>query len=768
MRTLRVVRSGARKTIAMVPGAVWFKRNVIDQYSRRTKVPTTRPRNRSAPPKPNLHRSDTRETTQPHPTDANFVLYRIIGNDLIPRHRRGQSRENLRFILNNEPEFEGCKKCFVVNRIIDPDEEEAIIHLLQSSNIEYLHIPFNEDEYARLDWDISGIPLPYAPHKQTFSYLTAAQKGRVMARLYRHKNNYAINNNGARNTALEHGKEKAQWVLPWDGNCFLTEKAWAEIQRDIVARPDIPYRVVPMARVTDNEQLLNPDFTPDALEEPQIIFRYDAQQAFDEAYFYGRRPKVELLWRLGVPGPWDDWPIEPWDLPCPDFCSDAGRYTQVGWVARLFSGQSDLEQTTNGSALADRGIARVKAVTDVIDGLDKRICGPRLQPTRPVFVSGDKLLAVDQRILKQLRSAAEEALSRGPYSVLDKTTLAPSGDPHDYWHPAPYYWPNPLPIPGLPYIPYDGVRIPGTRLYEPLSERYDRTCLQRVFDDTYVLALAYTAFGDERYARHAADLVRTWFLRSDTAMAPHLTYAQVRRGHNRNRGSHSGIIEMKDLYYFLDAVRLLMGTPHFTEEDTRELRSWLERYMHWLRNSEQGVQERSAANNHGTYYDLQVASIAAFLGHFMVVRDTLRDSKFRIIEQFDAEGRQSNELKRTTTAHYCCFNLQGWAHLAKLAASVGDDLWSFTGPGGETLKKGFEWMLYHLGCPWPYEQINSFDYDRFYPLLFTYEREYGPHSRSAVAPPPAEIKPQFHPHDGLRPFWQVEHSQANNVGRHHP
>lgn len=32
-----------------------------------------------------------------------FVLYRIIGNDLPPRHRVGQGRDSLRFILEMEP-----------------------------------------------------------------------------------------------------------------------------------------------------------------------------------------------------------------------------------------------------------------------------------------------------------------------------------------------------------------------------------------------------------------------------------------------------------------------------------------------------------------------------------------------------------------------------------------------------------------------------------------------------------------------------------------
>ena len=52
-----------------------------------------------------------------------FLLIRIIGNDLEPRHRAGQSRDNLRFILENEPPLPGCGKRFVLNRIVDAAEE---------------------------------------------------------------------------------------------------------------------------------------------------------------------------------------------------------------------------------------------------------------------------------------------------------------------------------------------------------------------------------------------------------------------------------------------------------------------------------------------------------------------------------------------------------------------------------------------------------------------------------------------------------------------
>jgi hypothetical protein len=294
-------------------------------------------------------------------------------------------------------------------------------------------------------------------------------------------------------------------------------------------------------------------------------------------------------------------------------------------------------------------------------------------------------------------------------------------------------------------------------LYEPLSENYDRTRLQRLFDDTFVLTLAWHFHRDTRHAEHAAALVRTWFLAPETAMNPHLEYAQVRRGHNGNKGTSSGIIEMKDLYYFLDAVRLLQSTGWLSKTEQAGLQEWFGRYLHWLLTSPQGHRERVETNNHGTYYDLQVTAIATFLGEGRLVRETLRDSRSRMLQQIDTTGLQPQEMMRPNTAHYCCFNLQGWIHLAQLAEASGEDLWSFRGSDGRGIRRGMQWLLPQIGKPWPYPQVEQFDGERFYPIYHMYAAHYGelPGTKTGVIPSANSIKPLFFSHDGIMPFWQL-------------
>ena len=307
-----------------------------------------------------------------------FCLTRIIGNDLVPRHQKGQSRENVAFILEHEPTFDNCTKFWVLNRIFDAGEETSIIKLLEAHGQSYHRIPFDLSAYARQPWDLDGLPEYALRPDSDDDEATAKERPSFATIIRRSKSNYAINNNGARNVALTLGRPMAKWVLPWDGNCFMTKAAWARIRGSIDEKPYLPYFVVPMVRITDNVAVLQEGLNPTSREEPQIIFRRDAEEMFDERFPYGHRPKVELLWRLGVPGVWDDFEIKEHELPRPSLCAEAGRVGNAGWVARLNSGNPTLEVGRKSGSR--RGAARNAAIVAFLDMLDQASVEAGLMP----------------------------------------------------------------------------------------------------------------------------------------------------------------------------------------------------------------------------------------------------------------------------------------------------------------------------------------------------------------------------------------------------
>ncbi|HEY3145994.1 MAG TPA: alginate lyase family protein, partial [Dongiaceae bacterium] len=537
----------------------------------------------------------------------NFVLYRIIGNDLYPRHSLGMSRANVQFILQHEPPLADCEKRWVVNRIVDPAEERAIIELLERNQQPYLRLPFDRAEYARIEWDLDCFHDPQFLLELPDKAIPLSNHALLKeVRIRRNKNAYVMNNNGARNAALRTGRGVAKWVLPWDGNCFLTETGWAEIRAGVLAQPHFKYFVVPMARTGANGELLAPAYRPTEYDEPQVLFRHDAFEEFDPTYVYGRRPKIELLWRLAVPGPWDEWQCAPWEPPKPPLSREAHEFTICGWVNRLESGQQEMERI-GSEARRLRGEARSSAIVAMLDRLDEDVMHPRLDPGRLMFYS-DRLLAMLRdgggsgllrEIVANLETDARAAIARGTFSVLDKTGCAPSGNRHDYWHPAPYWWPDPNSPDGLPYIKRDGERRPGSELYESGSEEFDRSGLQRTFEGAIICALAWSATGEQIYAEHGAALIRRWFLDSETRMNPHLLFSQTRMGWHHNEGVGAGIIEMRDLHLLLDAARLLERAGTFGDSERQSLSEWLRSYRAWLINSPQGKSECRNPNNHG-------------------------------------------------------------------------------------------------------------------------------------------------------------------------
>jgi hypothetical protein len=299
-----------------------------------------------------------------------FALVRILGNDLYPRHRKGQTYDNLKFILENETAFDGCTKLWLLNRIACSEETVRIEALLQSHNQRFEKISFDSATYGTIDRDYSVLPNEGFLESSDFTKLSKKQQIDAVAATYWRKNNYVMNNNGARNRALEMGRGVAKWVLPWDGNCFLTPAAWNTLKTKVTTAPHFTHFLVPMARVNDNASLLESSAAPSPREEPQILFRSDTTTTFNESFYYGRRPKVELFWTLCVPGPWDTWGDAPWDSPRRIQSDEALQFSTAGWVARIASGMPMQEKSSWMSA-AYRAIRRQEAIIETLKNLDQ-------------------------------------------------------------------------------------------------------------------------------------------------------------------------------------------------------------------------------------------------------------------------------------------------------------------------------------------------------------------------------------------------------------
>ena len=332
-----------------------------------------------------------------------------------------------------------------------------------------------------------------------------------------------------------------------------------------------------------------------------------------------------------------------------------------------------------------------------------------ISQARERVLAGDKTLVPAVAALKR---DADAALESGPYSVMSKDRIPPSGDKHDFMSQAPYYWPNTNSPSGEPYIRRDGERDPD------IYKLSDRRNLGRMIGSVKTLATAYYFTTNEAYAAKAAALLRTWFLDPTTRMNPNFEFAQAVPGADSGRGT--GLIETAGLTSLVDAVGLLEGSKRWNTADQQVLQEWFSRFLQWMKESRNGRSEGAAKNNHGSFYDLQVVCFSLFVGKTNEARHVLEEVKEkRIARQIEPDGRQPLELQRTRSWSYSVFNLRALFSLATVAEAQGVDLWNFETRDGRSIDKALDYLIPFAlkEKKWPYRQPGEFSGRDLFPLI---------------------------------------------------
>nr|WP_248924421.1 alginate lyase family protein [Paenibacillus hamazuiensis] len=200
----------------------------------------------------------------------------------------------------------------------------------------------------------------------------------------------------------------------------------------------------------------------------------------------------------------------------------------------------------------------------------------------PEFVDGvSRKTAEGQGVWRQvrqgLREKAEEAMLKGPWSVTYFGAAAPSGDPHDYYSEAPYWWPNPDDPEG-PYIRKDGI----TRHDRFMGHRQS---IDDLAETALVLCLAGYYLHEKRYLARAAELLRIWFIDPDTRMNPHIEYGEAIRGICDGRAA--GVIVLRQVDKIVHALGFLEQHPDWPEI-IAGMRGWLSQMLERLTTSKIG------------------------------------------------------------------------------------------------------------------------------------------------------------------------------------
>lgn len=267
------------------------------------------------------------------------LMFRMLGNDLPPRHIKGQTIRNVRFILQHEAVLPNVSTRWYLNRIVDPAMELQLVQLLITHRQCFSIDRLNLTSFAAVDFQLSSPYHPDVLRSSVFRDVPSGTTQRNVATsiLLEPKTRFLVRNNPARNAMLRLARQaRANYLLPWDGNCFLTESSWSPILTTLSHSPS--HLIVPMARMlteADAQALLTPGHIPKTRnDEPQIIFHANSSEGFDESLPYGQAPKLTLLIKLKAA-------------------------PRAGWVARLPSGNPHLEGRNTAFA---RGTARMRGL----------------------------------------------------------------------------------------------------------------------------------------------------------------------------------------------------------------------------------------------------------------------------------------------------------------------------------------------------------------------------------------------------------------------
>lgn len=591
-----------------------------------------------------------------------FAIFRIIGNSLPPRHSADHAVRSTLYVLENEEEFEGCEKLWVLNRIADRDHKQSLIDLLREKKRRFIDIPFDANAHFDSFLDVTGAPvaLRFALKEQSVLPRIALQ---LEEWKIRHKSQHLVGINDARNVALKFGRANYDWSVIADGGVVFSRPGWDDFVRGIEREPERRIAIIPMYRVYDWKPLR--EYRPgETEEEPQIAFHRTSEEVFDPARRYGNQNKAELIARLGLPGPWQKWRPASWEirqpLPAPNF----KNFVIAGCVYRL---------PANGAGKEERNarfMNRFRGVQALSYSIDHRIAAQRRNPNAELV---PRIPAITDDVSRgSIKAFLDSLAGKADRFVTDKTVTAPSGNVHDYYSVAPHY--------SAAGLKYDGYPHDDARAREAGDAEAFRNAAWKIS----ACAVGGILLGQPDFTQRAASLLKAWFVEPSTKMSPSLRYAQLIPGSDEL--NDIGIVEVRQLANIVGAIRCLEKHAALEASISRPVKEW---FLQFLDDCDRlGIREKALqrSNNIGTWAAVLFGSLDLFCGRFGKSFSIGYRASERLGQQLGPFSVQLHETGRAKPLHYSLFNLAAWFSLLRLCREFEIDLFRFSGVHNESLR----------------------------------------------------------------------------------
>jgi len=244
-----------------------------------------------------------------------------------------------------------------------------------------------------------------------------------------------------------------------------------------------------------------------------------------------------------------------------------------------------------------------------------------------------------------------------------------------------------------PYVVQDGKVNPDVRtLHGPLA----------IISASEAISYNAISYGlqpqTSAYSQNAVRFISSFFLDPSTRMNPNMNFGQVVRGPGETgqQGTFTGILDTRGIVQIANGIAILKaaGSPDWTSEREQALRSWMLKYLDWLITSDLGKSVAGKANNHATFYFVQVAAIHFLLGNKEEAVAALKQYfNGQFLNQIAKSGEQPFEAVRTRPYHYRCFNMEAMITGAKLGDELEIDFWSAKSRYGTTIEDAVKYVM---------------------------------------------------------------------------
>jgi hypothetical protein len=389
---------------------------------------------------------------------------------------------------------------------------------------------------------------------------------------------------------------------------------------------------------------------------------------------------------------------------------------------------------------------------------------PPATPTRPdvAAIDHDRILAQSARYL---------TLAPTPLTAI-QSPRSP-GTVHDYYSEA------------LPEVDPDAPP-PATAKTAPSPFTAHRDALFELGLAIPALAAANLLTGDVRYAEHAAEHLRAWFVNPASRMTPSLNFGSVvvqpppppsADGSPRftvqtnpsfaappaalpGGGRFEGILETLPLVEIAQAIPFLAASSALSDADMKALRAWFMAYLHWLIDPQDSgprlaALARDRKDHHGTSWLLQASAYATFTapgGDAPKSEDTVlaelrhRFKSVTLRAQMSSDGTFPHELSSQNPYRDSLFNLDLFAGVCILLSNRFESVWDYSLEDGPGMRSAIAYHFPYMAdrSMWPFRSDQTHFTElpgRRASLLFTaraYQRpEYAALWKTLPPDPPA-------------------------------